>query len=94
MADMLSQLYKLLVDVVLPNLQGIQASQAEQRQQTEQLNRNLDEFRAEMLLRFTEIRAELAVCRVQVEDAMVTLRETETAEADDSTSQGKKPLIH
>jgi predicted phage gp36 major capsid-like protein len=94
MSDMLSQLYKLLVDVVLPNLKGIQASHAEQRLQTEQLNRNLDEFRAEMRVRFTEIRAELAVCRVQVEDAMVTLRETETAEADDSASQGKKTLIH
>lgn len=94
MSDMLSQLYKLLVDVVLPNLKGIQASQAEQRVQTEQLDRNLEDFRAEMRVRFTEIRAELAACRVQVEDAMVTLRETDAAEADGSASRGKKTLIH
>jgi predicted phage gp36 major capsid-like protein len=94
MSDMLSQLYKLLADVVLPNLKGIQVSQAGQRLQTEQLNRNLDEFRAEMRVRFTEIRVELAACRVQVEDAMVTLRESETGEADNSASRGKKTLIH
>ena len=94
MSDMLSQIFRLLVDVVVPSLKGIQASQAEQRLQTEQLSRSLEDFRAEMRVRFTEIRAELAVTRVQVEDAMVTLREAETAEAIDSVPHGKKTLIH
>jgi hypothetical protein len=96
MSDMISQLHRLLMDVILPNLNGIQASQAAQRMQTECLNRNLDEFRGEMQVRFAEIHAELAACRVQVEDAMVTLRESEAANADDSGSGSgsKKTLIH
>jgi hypothetical protein len=94
MSDMLSQIFRLLVDVVVPNLKEIQAGQAEQRLQTEQLNRSLEDFRTEMRIKFTEIRAEIAASRLQVEDAMVTLREAETAEAKDSVPHGKKTLIH
>jgi hypothetical protein len=94
MSDTLSEIFRLLGDVVLPNLKAIQVGQAEQRLQTERLNRSLDEFRAEMRVRFTEIRAEIAACRAQVEDAMVTVRESEAAEADTSAFQGKKPVIH
>ena len=93
-SDMLSQIFRLLVDVVVPNLKEIQAGQAEQRLQTEQLSRSLEDFRAEMRVKFTEIRAEIAASRLQVEDAMVTLREAETAEAIDSVPHGKKTLIH
>jgi len=91
---MLSQLHALLLDVILPNLKGIQASQAEQRAQTERLNQNLEEFRAEMQLRFAEIRAELAACRQEVEDTMVTLRETDIPDDPDSIITSKKRLIH
>ena len=94
MSDMLSQIFRLLVDVVVPNLKEIQAGQAEQRLQTEQLSRSLEDFHAEMRVKFTEIRAEIAASRLQVEDAMVTLRETETSNANDPTPHGKKTLIH
>jgi len=91
---MLTQLHALLVDVILPHLKGIQASQAEQRVQTERLNQNLEEFRSEMQLRFAEIRAELAACRQEVEDTMVTLRETDLPDDSESIVTGKKRLIH
>lgn len=91
---MLTQLHALLVDVILPHLKGIQASQAEQRVQTERLNQNLEEFRSEMHLRFAEIRAELAACRQEVEDTMVTLRETDLPDDSESIVTGKKRLIH
>jgi hypothetical protein len=94
MSDMLSQIFRLLVDVVVPSLKGIQASQAEQRLQTEHLGRSLEDFRAEMRVKFTEVRAEIAASRLQVEDAMVTLREAESAKAIDSVPHGKKTLIH
>jgi predicted phage gp36 major capsid-like protein len=94
MKDMLTQLHALLVDVILPHLKGIQASQAEQRVQTERLNQNLEEFRSEMQLRFAEIRAELAACRQEVEDTMVTLRETDLPDDSESIVTGKKRLIH
>ena len=92
MSDLLSQLYSVLVDVVMPNLKGIQASQIEQRMQTDRLNQNLDEFRAEMQLRFFELRTEIAACRQELEDAMVTIREVEAANAESSPI--KKTLIH
>ena len=91
---MLTQLHALLVDVILPHLKGIQASQAEQRVQTGRLNQNLEEFRSEMHLRFAEIRAELAACRQEVEDTMVTLRETDLPDDSESIVTGKKRLIH
>ncbi len=94
MSDVFSQFYQLLVDVILPNLKGIQASQAEQRLQTDRLNRNIEEFRAEMQVRFAEMRADIAACRAQVEDAMVTIRESEAANAGYPASRGKKTLVH
>ena len=94
MSDMLAQIFRLLEDVIVPNLETIQTSQAQQRLQIEQLNRTVEEFRAELRLRFTEIHAELAACRIQVEDAVATIREAESVAVDDSASTGKKTLIH
>jgi predicted phage gp36 major capsid-like protein len=82
------------MDVIVPHLRGIQASQAEQRLQTDQLNHNLNEFRAEMQIRFAEIRAEIAACRAEVEDVMVTLREADPAQEAGEPSQTKKLLVH
>jgi hypothetical protein len=94
MKEDLSQLHALLLDVILPHLKGIQASQTEQRVQTDLLNRNLEEFRSEMQLRFAEIRAEIAACRQEVEDTMVTLREADRTDNDESAVASKKRLIH
>jgi hypothetical protein len=47
-----------------------------------------------MQLRFAEIRAELAACRQEVEDTMVTLRETDLPDDSESIVTGKKRLIH
>jgi hypothetical protein len=94
MSNQHSQLQALLTDVILPNLQEIHASQVEQRFQTDCLNQNLEDFREEIELRFAELRAELAACRQQLEDTMVTLRETETATELPSTPNDKKTLIH
>jgi predicted phage gp36 major capsid-like protein len=94
MSEMFTSLYNLLADVVVPKLKGIEASQAEQRLQSEQLSSDIKDFRAEMRIRFAEIRAEIAACQAQVEDAMVTLRESDAGETDDDAFRGKKPLIH
>jgi len=94
MKEMLAQLHALLLDVILPHLKGVQASQAEQRIQTDLLNRNLEEFRSEMQMRFAEIRAEIAACRQEVEDTMVTLREADRIDDTESAITHKKRLIH
>ncbi len=94
MFDYLSHIYQLLMEVILPSLKGIESSQAEQRLQTDRLNQNLEEFRTEMHICFAEIRAEVAACRAQVEDVMVTIRESEAASDSASTARGSKPQIH
>ena len=93
-SDALSQPYAVLIDVILPNLKAIQANQVEQRLQSENLFNNLQEFRAEMRLRFSELRAEVALCRQEVEDAMVTLRDSNPADDGETTYRLRKSQIH
>jgi hypothetical protein len=94
MSEMLSKIYALLLDVILPHLKDIQASQAEHTTQAERLNRNLEEFRVEMTIRMAEIRAEIALCRQELEDTMVTLRESETAGDSDAPPAKKKRIVN
>jgi hypothetical protein len=94
MSEMPSKMYALLLDVLLPYLKSLQASQAEQRMQTEQLNRSVGEFRAEMQIRMSEIRAEIALCRQELEDTMVTLRESEAAGEPDALPAKKKRIVN
>ena len=92
MSELLSRIYALLADVILPHLKSIETSQAEQRLETDRLNRNLEAFRTEMQIHFLELRAEIAACRQELEDTMVTLRESEAAE-DDGTAPIKRKRI-
>jgi hypothetical protein len=94
MSEMLLKIDALLLDVILPNLKAVQTSQAEQTTQAERLNRNLEEFRAEIQIRMAEIRAEIALCRQELEDTMVTLRESEAAEDSDPPVTKKKRIVN
>lgn len=94
MSEMLSKIYALLLDVILPNLKSVLTSQAEQRSETDRLNRNLDDFRTEMAIRFAEIRAEIALCRQEIEDTMVILRESEAAESGAAPPGRKKRIVN
>jgi hypothetical protein len=94
MSEMLAKVHALLTEVILPRLQEIQASQEEQKVQTSRLYASVEEFRTEMLLRFVELHAEIAACRSQIEDAMVTLRESETGSEVETTGPFKKPLLN
>ena len=91
---MLLKIYALLLDVILPHLKNIQAGHAEHTTQAERLNRNLEEFRTEMYIRMAEIRAEIALCRQELEDTMVTLRESESAEDSDPPVTKKKRIVN
>ena len=94
MSEMLLKIDALLLDVILPNLKAVQTSQAEQTTQAERLNRNLEEFRAEIQIRMAEIRTEIALCRQELEDTMVTLRESEAAEDSDAPPPKKKRIVN
>jgi|HubBroStandDraft_2_1064218.scaffolds.fasta_scaffold954782_1 hypothetical protein len=94
MSEMLSKIYALLLDVILPNLKAVHISQAEQTVQAERLNRNLEEFRTEMQIRMAEIRAEIALCRQELEDARVILEQTEEADVADIRPPKKKRIVN
>lgn len=88
------KLYAVLIDVILPNLTRIQASQAEQKTHTDRVNQAIEEFRAEMQMRFTELRAELAAIHAQVEVAMAKLRESEAAQTKAALAISKNSIVH
>lgn len=92
MPELLAKIYALLLDVILPNLKLIQASQAEQRTQSNRLTHSLEEFRAQMQVHLAEIRAEIALCRQELEDTMVTLRERDATEA--SETPARRRIVH
>jgi multidrug resistance efflux pump len=94
MPDVVMKLYAVLIDVILPNLNRIQASQVEQRAHTDRVNQNIEEFRAEMHMRFTELRAELAATHAQVEVAMAKLRESEAARTQAALAISKNSIVH
>jgi len=94
MSDQLTEIHKLLLGVILPNLEGIMSSQAEQRYQAEGLNQSLEEFRSEMNIHFAELHAELAAIRLQLEDVIVTVSETEATQESDQMGRRRKPMIH
>jgi hypothetical protein len=94
MSEMLSKIYALLLDVILPNLKAVHISQAEQTVQAERLNRNLEEFRTEMQIRMAKIRAEIALCRQELEDARVILEQTEEADVADIRPPKKKRIVN
>ena len=89
--EILTHLYKLLLDVILPTLKEIQATQKELSQQSEWLSQGIDEFRTEMKSQFGELHSELAVCRSQIEETMGTLRETKAIQA---LTGNAKVIIH
>ncbi len=87
-SDALTQLYRLLVESIVPSLKSIQDNQTEQRQQSDWLAESIEDFRMEMNTRFAELHAELASCRAQIDDAMAAIREKRTQ------TPGHKTLIH
>ena len=66
----LEKIYELLLRQIVRALEVIQRNQAQMQAQQASNAEALQRFRLEMLTRFVEYAAELAVMRVQVEDAM------------------------
>ena len=94
MSEMLSQIYTLLMHTILPQLQRIEAAQAEQRAHHETVTRNLQDLHSEIQIRFAELRAEVGACRLEIEDAMVVIRERDAVEQTEASDRRKKRLIH
>jgi len=93
MSDALSQILTLMTDVILPKLESIHSSQMEQQRESDRLHLSLDEFRQEMQIRFAALHAEIAACRQELEDTLVTMRERDAGDGE-SGKTFRKRLIH
>lgn len=93
MPEIFTEIYSLLLDGVLPNLKSMLISQTEQKIQSEQRTFNFEEFRAVMQVHMAEIRAEIALCRQQLEDILVIVRERSEEDADPSVKKQKR-IVH
>jgi hypothetical protein len=91
---MLSQIMTLLTDVIVPQLQSIQSSQTEQRLETDRLNRNIEEFRLEMQMRFAALHAEITACRQELEDTLVIVQKRDSIEDAELPRMNRKRTIH
>jgi hypothetical protein len=94
MSETLSEIYALLLDRILPQLKSIEAAQAEQREHYDTIHHNMRELHAEIQIRFAELRAEIAACRQELEDTMVTIRERDALEERESSDRRKRRLVH
>jgi len=94
MSDMFSQIFALLNNVIVPQLQSILVSQAEQRRETDRLNRSIEEFSLEMQMRFASIHAEIAACRQELEDTMVAIREHDLESDGTGQSKLRRRTVH
>lgn len=98
MPEMSDKVYELLLERILPDLNRISLSDADhhsdQTIRSQELSRNFEEFRATMQVLMGEIRAEIALCRQQVEDAMVTLRESFAEEETETPQKKKRKIVH
>jgi hypothetical protein len=93
MPETYSKLYALLMKEMLPQLTAMETRQIEQKQQLESMNQAIHELRAEMHLHFAEIRADVALCRQELEDTMVVLRESGAIEEDAEMPAATKRVV-
>ncbi len=94
MSDVLSQMFTLMTDAIVPQLRSIHACQIEQQRESDRLHRSLEEFRLEMQIRFAALHSEISACRQELEDTLVTLREHDAAESPGSQSTVRKRTVH
>lgn len=74
MEDPLVSLTRVLTDVILPNLQSVQASQAEQIAANHRLEKAIDELRQHLESQFAHLSAQLTACRAELAAAQATFQ--------------------
>jgi hypothetical protein len=90
MEDPLVSLTRVLAEVILPNLQSVQASQAEQIAANDRLENSIEELRMHLESQFAHLSAQLTACRAEVAAAQAAFQaRTQGGVAPDRTN-----LIH
>jgi len=81
MNDPLSTVARLLTEVILPNLQSVQASQAEQIAANDRLEQAIEELRMHLSAQFAQLAAQLTACRVELAATQAALKAVQNRNA-------------
>ena len=81
MNDPLSTVARLLTEVILPNLQSVQASQAEQIAANDRLEQAIEELRMHLSTQFAQLAAQLTACRVELAATQAALKAVQNRNA-------------
>lgn len=74
MNDPFDPLFRLLNDVILPNLKTVQTSQAEQIAANDRLENAIEELRLHLKSQFAHLSAQLTACRAELAVAQATFQ--------------------
>jgi prophage antirepressor-like protein len=74
MKEIADPLTKLLTDVILPNLQSVQASQSEQIAANDRLEDAIQELRLHLESQFAHLSAQLMACRAELAATQAALK--------------------
>jgi hypothetical protein len=81
MNDPISTVTRLLTEVILPNLQSVQASQAEQIAANDRLEQAIEELRLHLTSQFALLTAQLTACRVELAATQAALKAVQNRNA-------------
>jgi len=74
MDDPFVSLTRVLTDVILPNLQSVQASQSEQIAANDRLENAIEELRQHLESQFAHLSAQLTACRAELAAAQAAFQ--------------------
>jgi hypothetical protein len=92
MEELVRQLSRLLVEVILPQLQAVQVHQNEQIAAETRLQRSIDELRLGLEGQFASLTAQLTACRAELAATQAVLQAAQAQKA--VPPQGRAPLVH
>ena len=81
MTDPFSTVAKLLTEVILPNLQSVQASQADQIAANDRLEQAIEELRLHLSSQFAQLSVQLTACRVELAATQAALKAVQNRNA-------------
>jgi hypothetical protein len=91
MSDPLESFSQLLADVVLPNLQAVQATQSEQIAANNRLMLAIEELRMHLDAQFAHLAAQLTACRAELAATQAVLK---AVRAGGTSAPDSSKLVH
>jgi hypothetical protein len=91
MSELISQLTRLLTDVILPSLRAMQASQAEQISASNRVEHDIAALRTHLDAQFNKLNAQLTACSAELAATQAVLKAAQSIDAQKSKGS---TLVH